>query len=129
MQFSLQVFEDLRAFDRIAGMPGDGLLDEKLSLKLETRFYSTAPFGMVASRAQLEYGNEFLKQIYLMEGLNFADHTEDEILPTGVSHGFHFDDYYVEDDTFEMINSELESVLFDRDGFWAGFRFMNRMTG
>ena len=64
-----------------------------------------------------------------MEGLNFADHTKDETLPTGVSHGYEFNDYYVEDDTYQMINSELESVLFDRDGFWAGFRFMNRVTG
>lgn len=90
MQFSLQVFEDLRAFDRIAGVPGDDLLDERLSLKLETRFYHTEPFGMVASRAFLEYGTEFLKQIYEMEGLNFADHTEDEDIPTGVSHGYIF---------------------------------------
>lgn len=64
-----------------------------------------------------------------MEGLEFGGHTEDETIPSGVSHGYHFNDYYASDDKFELISSELESVLFDRDGNWAGFRFMNRMTG
>ena len=47
------------------------------------------------------------------------------------NHGYEFKNMYEneDDNVISLANKVIESVLFDDDGFFAGFRLKNVMTG